>query len=174
MEIKRIIGGILMANCYIVSPSERLPMQKQHATLLIRATIRQKILKYIKASNALEPEGHPADPSSRGPQRQRSVPEKGTGLPDHDPQGRCGPVPGRRRRPAGGRRRAGTWTIKAETRRPRPETGGPAYARAHAGRNLPHVGAGTRLLYRGHRSSMWTWAERTWMTAVMRRWSAAS
>lgn len=56
MEIKRIIGGILMANCYIISPSGTPSDAKASCYIIDPGYDPHKILKYLKASK-LEPEG---------------------------------------------------------------------------------------------------------------------
>ena len=56
MEIKRIIGGILMANCYIVSPSGVPSDAKASCYIIDPGYDPHKILKYLKAGK-LEPKG---------------------------------------------------------------------------------------------------------------------
>ena len=61
MEIKRIIGGILQANCYIISPSQRgdakaATEEKTPCFIIDPGYDPGKIIKYIKSEN-LSPEG---------------------------------------------------------------------------------------------------------------------
>ncbi|MBR0455229.1 MAG: MBL fold metallo-hydrolase [Firmicutes bacterium] len=61
MEIKRIIGGILQANCYIISPSQRgdekaAVKEKAPCFIIDPGYDPGKIIKYIKNKN-LSPEG---------------------------------------------------------------------------------------------------------------------
>ena len=56
MEIKRIIGGILRANCYIVSPSKTEAGAPVPCFIIDPGYEPGKIIKYIR-SNAFAPEG---------------------------------------------------------------------------------------------------------------------
>ena len=162
MEIKRFIGGILEANCYVVSPrrAQEGADAKAGCFIIDPGYYPGRIEKYIR-DNAFAPEGiilthHHSDHSGAAAHLRKEL-----------------DCPIMIHREDADRFREGADILLEDgdvltiggTRFPNPQRSIPVSAswRKKTGRALPAI-----------RSSMLTWAEPTLMTAATRRWSQAS